>query len=298
MNDPASAAGRQAAYFAKAVEDYSGGAVRVEIHPSSLLGTLDEQLAQVASGFTSIHHTTAAAFGSLLPQMAVLDSPYLFDDVDHLLRATAAGSPLMAKLGGDLERAAGLRILYTFYFGTRQLTCDRPVYRPADLAGMKIRAIPYPTYIAAAAGLGAQPVPIDWARVPVALATKAVDGQENPVNTILSARLYEFQRYLVLTGHIRGAEIVVVNDGVWRAMNAAQRRAVERAAGEAADYGTRLTRDQEAADLAALAAHGMTVIGPAEGLDLAAFKAEAERLRPTYAKPEWSEYYDLIAAAR
>ena len=65
-------------------------------------------------------------------------------------------------------------------------------------------------------GLGAIPVPIDWAETPTALATGTVNGQENPVETIVANKLYEVQKYLMLTGHIMGAEIVVMNDKAWR----------------------------------------------------------------------------------
>jgi TRAP-type C4-dicarboxylate transport system substrate-binding protein len=204
----------------------------------------------------------------------------------------------MKKLSDALLRDSGLRVLYTYYFGARQLSCDRPVYRPEDLQGVKIRAIPYPMYVAAVEGMGAIPVPIDWALTPTALAAKAVNGQENPVNTILSARLYESQKYLMLTSHIHSAHIVVVNDAAWNRLPKAARDALTRAAGAASSYATQLVLTEERDDLAGLVDHGMNVIGPAEGLDLDAFRTRMKKHVDERFGNRWATYYGMIDEMR
>lgn len=297
MNPSDSIAGRQAAFFARKVDEYSRGTVRIELHPASALGTLTEQLKQTAAGVTAIHHNTAAAFGTIAPDVAVLDTPYVYRDVAHLLKVAAPGSPVMRRLDGELQRS-GLKLLYTFYFGTRELTCDRPVLRPEDLAGVKIRSIPFPMYQAAVEGLGAVPVPIDWADTPTALAARAVAGQENPVNTILTSRLYDSQKYLMLTGHIRGAELVVVNDALWRKLPRSAQAQIERAAREASEYGTRLMVEEEQRDLADLRARGMIVIGEREGLELGSFRARTRKIVQERFSARWSEYYRMIEAIK
>jgi hypothetical protein len=112
-----------------------------------------------------------------------------------------------------------VRVFYTFYFGTRQLTADRQVLNPKDLQGVKIRAIPFPIYMAAVEGMGAVATPVDFAELPTQLATKAVNGQENPVDTIFANKFYETQSHLMLTGHIKGAELVVFNDAAWKKLS-------------------------------------------------------------------------------
>jgi tripartite ATP-independent transporter DctP family solute receptor len=297
MNPADSIPGIQANYFAEKVKEYTRGAVRVEVHPASLLGTLEEQLEQVTSGIIAIHHNTAGAFGSLAEDFSVLDTPYIYRDLDHLLKVTSVDSPVMKKLEAELLRK-GVRVLYTFYFGTRQLTCDRPVKKPADLAGVKIRAIPFPIYVATIEGLGAIPVSIDWAQTPAALAAKAVSGQENPVNTVLTSRLYESQQYLILTSHIRAADIVVMNDDIWRRLGSQSREGVTRAAAEASKFGTMLTADQEKRDQRELEAKGMRVIGPEEGLDLRAFEANMKKILQGRYASRWGQLYSLIESLR
>jgi len=251
-----------------------------------------------AAGTIAFTHQTAATIGSLYGDFAVLDTPYAYRDLGHLLRVVDASSPVMARLSEGLLRSAGLRVLSTFYFGTRQLTCGRPARRPEDLAGVRVRAIPFPLYETAVEGLGATAVPIDWAQTSVALAAGAIDGQENPVNIVLSSRLYEHQPYLMLTGHIQAAEILVVNEKVWQGLPRASRESIARAARESCEFATRATEESEERDLAALREKGMKVIGPKEGLDVAAFASRVSALVAARFGSRWKTYFDMIAALR
>jgi tripartite ATP-independent transporter DctP family solute receptor len=294
MNTADSNPGLQASFFAKKVHEYSDGAVVVEVYPDSQLGTLQDQAEAVSSGLVAFHHTTAGSLGALYPDFGVLDTPYIYRNVDHLLKVVAPTSSVMSKLSAGLSKSKGVHVLYTFYFGTRELSCDRPIKEPSDLSTLMIRCLPFPIYQTAVEGLGAIATPIDWAATPTALAAKVVNGEENPVDIMLSSKLYEFQPYLMLTGHIMAAEIVVVNDDIWRRLSTDQRAAITRAAAEASAYATKLTLDTEAADLAALKDHGMKVIGPADGLDVTAFRNRTQALVKERLGALWSDYYSLI----
>lgn len=294
MNSAQSIPGRQAAFFAERVREYSGGSVVIEVYPDSQLGSLQAQAEEVSSGVIAFHHNTAAGIGYLYKDFAVLDTPYAYRDVAHLLAVADPSSKLMSKLGGGLLKEKGLRVLYTFYFGARELSCDRPIRRPEDLAAVKIRSIPFPLYKVAVEGLGGLPMPIDWAQTPTALAAKVVSGQENPVNIVLDSKLYESQPYLMLTNHILAADIVVVNESIWQKLSKARRAVVARAAAEASAYATKATLDSERSDLAELKRLGMKVIGPAEGLDIDAFRARTKKLIGQSFGLEWREYYSLI----
>jgi TRAP-type C4-dicarboxylate transport system, periplasmic component len=199
----------------------------------------------------------------------------------------------MSKLSGGLLSSSGLRVLGVFYFGTRQLTCDRPIRRPEDLAGVKIRAIPYPVYETIVEGLGATAVPMEWSATPTALAAKVVSGQENPVNTILNSRLYESQSYIMLTGHQISLGIFVANEQTFQRLSREQREIVQRTALEVCDKASKATMAQEADDLSALLAKGIKLIGPDQGLDLAAFRNRATKLAWERFGAGWREFYEL-----
>ena len=298
MNPPTSAAGMQAQWLAEAIAKNSSGQIKVTVYPSSQLGKLQELAEAVSTGTIALSHNTAAGIGSLHEPFAALDTPYLYRNVDHLMKVVDVNSPVMKKLNEGLVGAAGVRVLYAYYFGTRQLTANKAVFQPSDLAGQKIRAIPFPIYMTAVQGLGAVPVPVDWSEVPTALATGVVNGQENPSNVVLSSKLYEAQSHMMLTGHVMNAQVIVINEKVWQGLSAAQRDAVSKAAQEVRTRATDMVQKQESEEVAKLRELKMKVIGPAEGLKVDAFKASVGKLVQEKFAAKYGDLYKEIAAVK
>jgi len=294
MNAPNSAAGMQAAKFAELVAEKTGGSINIEVYPSSQLGSIQEQGEMVASGAVAVHHTTFGALGSLYPDLAKLDAPYAYRSVEHLMHVTDVNSEIMKPLNEGLIAAHDVRILYTFYFGSRNLTTNSEVLKPADLEGMRIRAIPAPVYMATVTGLGAIATPIDWAEVPTALATGNAQGQENPIGIIYANKLYDVQSHIALTNHIMGAEVVVVNETVWQSLTNQQRSQITEAAAEASAYGTALTLESEQTGLQKLRDAGMIVIGPEEGLQVDAFRTSVQASVKAELGPDYADFYDMV----
>jgi tripartite ATP-independent transporter DctP family solute receptor len=295
-NEPASVAGAQADWFAEAVGKHSGGDIAIEVFPSSQLGKLQELAEAVSMGNIALSHNTAGGIGSLYEPFAALDTPYIYDDVDHLMRVMDVNSPVMQELNQGLIEAANVRVIYAHYFGRRNLTANKAVYRPSDLAGEKIRAVPFPIYTTAIEGMGAAPVPVDWSEVPTALATGVVAGQENPVNVILNVKLYEVQSHLMLTGHMSNAEVVVMNQDAWQALSDPQKEAITAAANEIRDRATKAILDNEEKDTQELRNVGMTVIGRDEGLDVDAFRRSVEALVQQRFGEKYGALYEKIRA--
>ena len=298
MNPPNSASGMQAQMLADTIEKNTGGQVKVTVYPSSQLGKLQELAEAVSTGTIALSHNTAGGIGSLHEPFGALDTPYLYRDVDHLLKVMDVDSPVMKKLNEGLIKNAGVRVLYAYYFGTRQLTASKAVKAPADLSGQKIRAIPFPIYMTAVEGLGAVPVPVDWAEVPTALATGKVAGQENPVNVVLSSKLYETQSHMMLTSHIMNAQLIVINERTWQKFTPAQREQIMKAANEVRRKASDMVANQEADETEKLRQLKMTVIGPEQGLDLAAFKASVNKAVNARFGDKYGEMYKAIAAIK
>ncbi|MFA6505902.1 MAG: TRAP transporter substrate-binding protein [Treponemataceae bacterium] len=274
MNPTSSVAGLQADLLAKLVAEKSGGTVKIEVYPASQLGGLQEQAEAVSTGSVALHHNTMAGIGSLLDDFNALDTPFMYRDVEHLMKTVALDSPVMKELNKKLIEKRGVRVLYNFYFGARDLTANKAIYGVKDLAGLKIRSIPFPIYTAAVEGMGAVAVPLNFAELPTAIATGVVNGQENPVNTINNAKLYEIQSHLMVTNHILGAEAVVVNESVYKKLSASQRKALDEAAAEVSKIATKMTRDLEASDYKAVADKGMKIITVKDGLLLDEIRAK------------------------
>jgi TRAP-type transport system periplasmic protein len=298
MNPPNSAAGMQAQWLAEAVEKNTAGQVKITVYPSSQLGKLQELAEAVATGTIALSHNTAGGIGSLYEPFGALDTPYLYRDLDHLLKVTDVQGPVMKKLNDGLVKAAGVRVLYAYYFGTRQLTASKAVRQPSDLTGQKIRAIPFPIYMSTVQGLGAVPVPVDWSEVPTALATGQVAGQENPVNVVLSSKLYEKQSHMMLTSHIMNAQIVVINEKAWQALTPAQREQITKAGEDVRRKASDMVKSQEDEELGKLKGLNMTVIGPAEGLRLDDFKASVNKVVQEKFGAKFGDLYKEIAAVR
>ena len=295
MNAPNSIAGIQADWLAEAIEKNTDGQIAVQVFPSSQLGKLQELAEGVSTGTIALSHNTAGAIGSLHPPFAAFDTPYLYRDVDHLMAVVDTASPVMQRLNDELVDA-GVRILYGFYFGSRNLTADRAVKHPDDLEGVKIRSIPFPIYMAAVEGLGAVPVPVDWSEVPTALATGVVAGQENPVNVAVAHKLYEVQSHMMETGHIIAAEMVMINEDTWQGLSDEHKNALREAAEEVRERATKYVIESEREDTEKLREMDMTIIGPDEGLDVDAFRASVEERVMEEFADQYGEFYSEVEA--
>ncbi|MCC9623949.1 TRAP transporter substrate-binding protein [Thalassospira sp. MA62] len=296
MNSPTSIVGMQADWLAEEVAKNTNGAVKIDVYPSSQLGKIQELAEGVSMGSIALSHNTAGAISSLYEDFGVLDTPYLYRDYDHLMKVVDIASPVMTHLNEGLIENTGMRVLYAFYFGTRQLTANMAVKTPADLSGVKIRAIPSPVYLTAVEGLGAAPVPVDWSEVPTALATGIVQGQENPVNVAVDHKLYEVQSHMMLTGHISAAEIVVINEDLWQSFPDDIKKGIATAAETVREKASKMILDQESSDLETLKEAGMTIIGPDDGLDVAAFRSSVEKLVHERFDDKYGTYFEEIAA--
>jgi tripartite ATP-independent transporter DctP family solute receptor len=298
MNSPTSVVGMQADWLAEEIAKNTGGAVKIDVYPSSQLGKIQELAEGVSMGSIALSHNTAGALSSLYEDFGVLDTPYLYRDYDHLMNVVDIDSPVMADLNQGLIENTGMRVLYAFYFGTRQLTANMAVKTPADLNGVKIRAIPSPVYLTAVEGLGAVPVPVDWSEVPTALATGIVQGQENPVNVAVDHKLFDVQSHMMLTGHISAAEIVVINEDLWQSFPDDIKDGITKAAETVRMKASQTILDKEAGDLAKLKEAGMTIIGPDDGLDVAAFRSGVEKLVNERFGDKYGKYYEAISAIK
>jgi tripartite ATP-independent transporter DctP family solute receptor len=264
-----------AARFATLVETRTGGEVRIRVFPSAQLGRMNESWTGVKIG--SIEISGGTPFGTLadlVPELSLVDAPYIFRDLAHARRAV--GGPIGQELGKRLVERGGVRLLYAQYHGVRHLTTSRtPVLRPEHLQGLKIRAVPTPIVMATLEALGARPSPMDFAEVHQGLRSGVVDGQDNTISTIYTSKYHEVQKYLILTGHIHAIAATVINERVYQALPPSARAAIEQAALEASQHGDAVALRQEAKLLDELKRVGMTVIGPEQGLDLDAFRARA-----------------------
>lgn len=278
--------------IAAAAKEKSGGRIDIQSFPNGQLGSGKDMMDSVVSG--ALHFTTdgAAALGALLPQLSVIEAPYLWRDAAHM--AKVAGAPVFASMNDDLVSKRGLRMLAVTYYGKRHLTTgSKEVRTVADMAGFKLRVPPVDTFRAMAEAWGAQATPINFNELYLALSQGAVDGQENPLPTIASAKLPEVQKYLVLTGHIITPRLVIANEAALKAIDAADRAILDEAIAEAVVWQDNELASQEGALIDTFKSQGMTVIEP----DLESFREPVLAKVPPLFEEKWGKgTWDALAA--
>ena len=126
--------------------------------------------------------------------------PYTFRDGDHLIKFSK--SPVFKEMVDEYRNKTGIQITAMTYYGIRQTTSNKPFTDCAGMKGLKMRVPDVPAYLALPKSCGANPTPIAFAEVYLALQNGTVDAQENPLTTIDAKKFYEVQKNIILTGHI------------------------------------------------------------------------------------------------
>ena len=249
------------------VKAKSGGRIAIQAFPGGQLGSSRDTIEAVANGTQQLVTEGAANFGAWVPAISVVESPYVWRDGDHLVKAMAV--PVGKAFNDELIAKRGMRILGTTYYGTRHVTTtNKEVRTPADLVGFKLRVPENDVFKAMAEAWGARPTPMNFGELYLALKQGAVDGQENPLPTIKSGKFDEVQKYLVLTAHIITPRIIVVNENFWKGLKPADQKIIQEAIDAGVTWQNAELARQEAALVEAFKASGMTVIP----VDIEAFR--------------------------
>ncbi|MFZ0845062.1 MAG: TRAP transporter substrate-binding protein [Pseudolabrys sp.] len=251
---------KAAVQFKENVEKRTNGAIKIEIYPNNTLGSPPEILEQTRNGVVDIAVPTSGQLDKYDKAFAALMLPFVFSDIDHARRAM--DGPMLGWLT-PLAEKAGLEIIGVWEYGFRNLTNSKhPIETPDDVKGLKIRTPPEIQLSAAMAALGANVQKIGFPELYLALSQGVVDGEENPIATIWSAKFYEVQKYLALTQHTYQAIYQVVNLDTWKKLTPEQQK-IMREEGAAAGKLTReLLQSQESGLIEQLKGKGMAVTKP------------------------------------
>lgn len=270
-----SSGGVQAEDFKAILEEISGGTMKVQIFPDGQLGSLSELNELAASGAVQITGNTWGSLGVFDEEAGALDAPYVFADATERYTLLAhPDSKILSELNERLAASnSGLRVLAPVDTGGRQVSCNKAVLSPADLSGVKFRAIPFPVFIATVKGMGAIPVPIEYSELTTALATGLASCQENPLSNIYNDKLYESQSHIMLTNHILAGGPLLTNAEFYAGLTEEQQGWVTQAALTATSNSLSRSIEEQAGLRAKLEELGLTFIEVSDGLDVEAFKA-------------------------
>ncbi len=225
--------GRSAAKFAEDLQAALGDAHTVEFYADGQLGDEKELMQKLRLG--TVHFTLISSImTNVAPEFALFDMPFLVQDREHLKAVDA--QIVQAELAPKAEEA-GLKVLSTWENGFRQITNNvRPINVPADLDGLKIRTPSSEWRVAMFKEWGANPTPMSFSEVFVALQTGTMDGQENPLTNITGANFQEVQKYLSMTGHVYSPTYLTSGLGVWDGLPDDVKAAVTEVSGTIQDW--------------------------------------------------------------
>lgn len=235
------------------------------------------ELDAISRGNLEMSITSAQELAQFFPEFSIFTAGYVHQDAAH--QVAVFSDPLMDAFKAKAEDELGVKLLSVMYLGRRQVNLrqspdDLKVMTPADLAGVNLRMPGTDAWQFLGKALGAAPTPMAFSEVYTALSTGAVDGQDNPLPTVVDAKFYEVTNQIVLTSHLVDLNYIAIGKGVWDGMSADQQARVQKAADAAAESGRQKQLEKESNLVAFLKDQGMTIYEP----DLAAFRNQVQSM--------------------
>ncbi|MBP1931029.1 DctP family TRAP transporter solute-binding subunit [Ammoniphilus resinae] len=270
------------------IEEKSNGKIKVELYHSSQLGG-ERQLQEGVQANTVQAALIGSTLGMLEPAFLINDLPFVYENAE-VARKNLDGE-LGTKLFSLLDDK-GIKGLAWWEQGYRNVTTtDKPVRKPEDLQGLKIRVPEIETYIDTFNTLGANAVTIPFAELFSAMEQGIVDGQENPVAQIFTSAFYEVQKYVSLTEHFYGPAALIISQKFYNNLPEDLQKIIDEASIEARDYQRQVVTDQSDQYVADLKAKGMTVI---DDVDKVAFREATKSVHEKYASKIGQDILDLV----
>lgn len=256
-----------ALWAADEIKKRSNDKYEIEVFPASSLGKEVDINEGLSLGTVDIIYTGFQFAGRSYGPIGISGYPYVFRSVDHWRKFLK--SDLFKDLANGYDKASGHHIITATYYGQRHVTSNKPVREPADMKNMKIRVPNAPAYTIFPNAVGANPTPIAFAEVYLALQQGTVEAQENPLPTIQAKKFYEVQKYINLTGHITDSLLTIVGGPLWDRLNDTDRKLFTDVLTEAAAGCTRDIENKEKELVAWFEKQGNIVI---KDVDIAAMQ--------------------------
>ena len=261
--------------FCDEVEKGTQGRYKCQHFANSALGGEREQVEAIQLGTQDLVNTSTGPVGNFVPEMKIVDIPFLFRDYDHARKVMDGpiGQDILTKFPSK-----GIIALAWTENGFRHMTnSKRDIVKPADAAGLKMRTMENKVHMDGYRTFGILPTPMAFPELFGALQQGTVDGQENPIPVILSSKFSQVQKHLSLTGHVYSPALLLLSPKVWNKLSDGDKKIFVDAAKKASVAQRKKVNDDEANGIAQLEKDGMKVTRTVDG---AAFR---EALKPAYA---------------
>jgi TRAP-type transport system periplasmic protein len=244
----------------------------VQINLNASLFKQGAEPAAMARGNLELSAISAQDIAKIVPEYSIFTAGYIIRDPAHLNKVHSG--PIGAEMAKLVSEKMDITILAPLYLGTRQVNLRevKSVRTPADLKGVKLRMPGSKEWLFLGESLGATPTPLAFGEVYLGLKTGTIDGQDNPLPTVKSAKFYEVTKEIVLTSHLVDGIFISISNKAWNAMNAQQKTKVKAAAMSAAKYNDENRIKDEAQMVDFFKSQGLVVITP----DVPAFRTAVQ----------------------
>jgi len=234
----------ESVWAAEEIKKRTNGKYDIQVFPASSLGKETDINQGMQLGTVDMIISGPSFAGRSFPRLGVAYYPFIFRDADHLLAYSK--SPVFAEMVDGFRAKTGIQITAYTYYGARHTTSNRAFNDCSGMKGLKIRVPDVPAYMATPKSCGANPTPIAFAEVYLALQNGTVEAQENPLTTIEAKKFYEVQKHIMLTGHIVDGLITQVAPHVWTKLTDAEKKTFTDVTLEAAARATAQIKKREA----------------------------------------------------
>src|SRR6266498_457760 len=231
-------------WAAEEIKKRSNGKFDIQVFPASSLGKETDINQGLSLGTVDMIISGPSFAARSYPRIGIAYYPFIFRDADHLIAYSK--SPLFAEMVEGFRQKTGIQITAYTYYGARQTTSNRQFTDCAGMKGLKIRVPDVPTYMATPKACGANPTPIAFAEVYLALQNGTVEAQENPLTTIEAKKFYEVQKAIMMTSHIVDGLTTQVGPHVWNKLTDAEKKIFVDVTQEAAAKATADIKKREA----------------------------------------------------
>jgi len=285
----------EALWAADEIKKRTNGKYDIQVFPASQLGNENQINEGLGLGTVDIIYTGVNFAGSIYKPIAITGAPFILRDFEHW--KAYRDSKLFAEIAKGYDDKTKHKVVALTYYGQRHVTANKPISKPEDMKGMKLRVPPAPLFLMFTKSVGANATPIAFAEVYLALQQGTVDGQENPLPTIMAKKFYEVQSHIILTGHITESLVTIVGSHVWSKLSPDEQKIFQEVLKEAAGKATDKIRASEQVLAAEFKKLGKTVI---ENPDREAFRKVAMPLHnDASAGAGWTQaQYDQLQALK
>jgi tripartite ATP-independent transporter DctP family solute receptor len=248
----------ESVWAAEEIKKRTNGKFEIQVFPASSLGKETDINQGMTLGTVDMIISGASFAARSYPRLGIAYYPFIFRDGDHLL--AYAKSPVFKSMAEDYRKKTGIQMTAYTYYGARHTTAQKAFTNCAGMKGLKIRVPDVPAYTATPKACGANPTPIAFAEVYLALQNGTVDAQENPLTTIDAKKFYEVQKAIMLTGHIVDGVITQIAPHVWNTLSDAEKKIFTEVTQEAAARGTAIIKERESKLADVFRSRGLEVV--------------------------------------